>query len=75
MGDNLKIMRSEDVCGVKAPGYNYIFRKSDGFAMRWGKTKDEDPFWGPAPELADISISNRCFPCIMMINNNERYKV
>ncbi|MGY5865267.1 MAG: radical SAM protein [Candidatus Thorarchaeota archaeon] len=56
----MKILKGDDVCGVRAPGYNYIFRKSDGFAMRWGKTKDDDPFWGPSPELADISISNRC---------------
>lgn len=56
----LKVLKSDNVYRVSAPGYNYIFRKSDGFAMRWGKTRDEDPFWGPAPELADISISNRC---------------
>ncbi len=56
----MKILNGENVCGVKAPDYNYIFRKSDGFAMRWGTTQDEDPFWGPMPELADISISNRC---------------
>jgi len=56
----MKILKGDNVCGVKSPGYNYIFRKSDGYAMRWGKTEDDDPFWGPAPELADISISNRC---------------
>jgi MoaA/NifB/PqqE/SkfB family radical SAM enzyme len=56
----MELLKGDEVCGVKAQGYNYIFRKSDGFAIRWGKTKHDNPFWGPAPELADISISNRC---------------
>ena len=56
----MEVLNGEDVCGVRAPGYNYIFRKSDGVALRWGRTKEDNPFWGPAPELADISISNRC---------------
>jgi MoaA/NifB/PqqE/SkfB family radical SAM enzyme len=59
-GIAMEVLKGDDICGVRAPGYNYIFRKSDGYALRWGKTKEEDPFWGPAPELADISISNRC---------------
>lgn len=31
-----------------------------GITFRWGKTFDENPLFAPVPELADISISNRC---------------
>ncbi|NWF95937.1 MAG: radical SAM protein [Candidatus Thorarchaeota archaeon] len=56
----MEVLKTDELCGVRAPGYNYIFRKSDGRAIRWGSTMQEDPFWAPVPELADISISNRC---------------
>jgi len=56
----MEVANGQHICRVRSPGYNYVFRKSDGFSMRWGRTLDDSPFSGPAPELADISISNRC---------------
>jgi MoaA/NifB/PqqE/SkfB family radical SAM enzyme len=38
--------------------YNFIFRKSDGLFMRWGKTQEDDPqlsLFGP--EILDLEIS------------------
>jgi MoaA/NifB/PqqE/SkfB family radical SAM enzyme len=44
-----KIHRSKD--------YNYVFRKSDGFFARWGRTKKDDPEKAPFPEILDIEVS------------------
>lgn len=59
----MEVLSGDNVCGVHTREYHYLFRKSDGFSLRWGKTIDENPFWAPVPELADISISNRCSNC------------
>ena len=40
--------------------YHFIADPDSGMTFRWGKTLDEDPIFSPVPELADISISNRC---------------
>lgn len=40
-----------------SPSYNYIYNKSNGNFCRWGKTKDDDPLFAPAPELLDLEIS------------------
>ncbi len=45
---------------IKSPNYNSIFRKEDGYFMRWGKTLKDDPDFAPAPEIADIEISTIC---------------
>ena len=37
--------------------YNYIFRKSDGFFIEYGSTREEDPLYAPFPNIADIEIS------------------
>ena len=29
----MRILKGDDVCGVRSPGYNYIFRKSNGFLI------------------------------------------
>jgi len=54
------VIYGEKVNKVVSRKYNYVFNKETGFSMRWGESKDQDSFWGPLPELADISISNRC---------------
>ena len=40
--------------------YHFSADPDSGMTFRWGKTLDEDPIFSPVPELADISISNRC---------------
>lgn len=45
----LKVCRSSD--------YNFIFNKQTGAFLRWGKFKEDDPDYAPAPEIADIEIS------------------
>lgn len=50
--DKVKIYNSVD--------YNYIFDKTTGLFMRWGKTKSDDPECAPSPEIADIEISTIC---------------
>ena len=49
--NNGKALFSED--------YNFIFKKNDGFFMRWGKTKEDDPQFSPyGPEILDLEISS-----------------
>ncbi|MPM03409.1 hypothetical protein SDC9_49676 [bioreactor metagenome] len=40
--------------------YNFIADQETGITFRWGKTLNENPYFAPIPELADISISNHC---------------
>ena len=40
--------------------YHFLADSKTGTTFRWGKTFDDDPLFAPVPELADISISNRC---------------
>jgi MoaA/NifB/PqqE/SkfB family radical SAM enzyme len=50
---------SEERKLLKSPGYNFLFRKSDGMFFRWGATLEEDPPMSPyGPELVDIEISS-----------------
>jgi len=64
----LKILCSE--------GYNYVFRKQDGYFARWGETKEDDPELSPVgPEIADIEISTVCSgingkPCTFCYKSN-----
>jgi len=42
-------------------GYNYLFDTETGFFVRWGKTREDDPFFSPfGPELLDIEVSDIC---------------
>jgi len=43
-----------------ASGYNFIGVPDTGLTVRWGSSVETDPKRAPWPELADISISNRC---------------
>lgn len=40
--------------------YHFLADAKTGITLRWGKTFDDNPMFAPVPELADISISNRC---------------
>jgi radical SAM protein with 4Fe4S-binding SPASM domain len=52
------------VVHAEAPGYEYnsVLFKHDGQFARWGATQEEDPLYGPAPEILDLEISygGRC---------------
>jgi MoaA/NifB/PqqE/SkfB family radical SAM enzyme len=60
---NLKILDSQNTKVVISSDYNMLFKKfnsrgePDGQLLRWGKTIEDDPLWGPSPEIADIEIS------------------
>lgn len=40
--------------------YHFLADKDTGMTFRWGKVLEDNPTFAPVPELADISISNRC---------------
>lgn len=40
--------------------YNFLGDTDTGTTFRWGRTAADDPPAAPWPELADISVSNRC---------------
>lgn len=40
--------------------YHFMADAKTGITLRWGRTPEENPFFAPVPELADISISNHC---------------
>lgn len=40
--------------------YHFLADKETGMTFRWGRSLDDNPTFAPVPELADISISNRC---------------
>lgn len=41
--------------------FHMLFRKGDGFTIKWGTTYDEDPAFNPyGPEIADIELTKRC---------------
>jgi radical SAM protein with 4Fe4S-binding SPASM domain len=56
-----EIHESSSIKLLCSAGYNYVFRKADGFFARWGETTQEDPDFSPVgPEIADIEISTVC---------------
>jgi hypothetical protein len=40
--------------------YHFVGDGASGATFRWGRTTAENPALAPWPELADISVSNRC---------------
>lgn len=40
--------------------YHFLADAKSGVTFRWGKTLEDNPTFAPVPELADISISNKC---------------
>lgn len=50
--------KNEKICASES--YNYLFRKTDGFFMRWGKVREDDPQFAPFPEILDIEVTTKC---------------
>lgn len=53
--------KGDRIVQAKDGSFHMMFRKSDGFTAKWGKTIDEDPThcpWGN--EIADIEITTSC---------------
>ena len=50
----------KEVLRRHSPAYNFVGIYESGVTIRWGRTIKENPSFAPFPELADISISNRC---------------
>ncbi len=55
---NLKIIENKRYKICNSSDYNFIFNKDTGFFARWGKNKEEDPQYGPSPEILDLEISS-----------------
>ena len=58
--NNKTIVETKDTKIFRSSDYNYNFNKKTGFFARWGKTKEDDPLYGPSPEIADIEITTKC---------------
>lgn len=55
----MRIIEKDNGKALFSEGYNFIFRKNDGFFMRWGKTHQDDPQFSPyGPEILDLEISS-----------------
>ncbi len=55
----MKIVEKYNGKALYSDKYNYIFRKTDGFFMRWGETEHDDPQYSPyGPEILDLEISS-----------------
>lgn len=70
-----RITTTQDGKVLSSPGYNFVFRRDDGFFARWGRTFQEDPDYSPyGPEIADIEISTICHgvghPCRFCYKQN-----
>lgn len=53
--------KGDRIVQAKDGSFHMMFRKSDGFTVKWGRTADEDPThcpWGN--EIADIEITTAC---------------
>ena len=56
--NNLKIVDDKKYKICSSSDYNFIFNKENGFFARWGSTKEENPEYGPSPEILDLEISS-----------------
>lgn len=46
---------------AKDGSYHFLFRRSDGFTAKWGRTKEDDPAYCPwGNEIADIEVTTAC---------------
>jgi len=55
----MKIVENNNEKALFSKDYNYLFRKSDGFFMRWGELLEDDPQYSPyGPEILDLEISS-----------------
>ena len=58
--DGLMLIESDTHKICRSSDYNFIFNKKNGFFARWGTKKENDPLYGPSPEIADIEITTIC---------------
>jgi len=58
--EGLKILDSKKVKMCKSSDYNFYFDKETGYFERWGKTREDDPLYAPAPEILDIEVTTKC---------------
>lgn len=56
----LTLIDSANVKVAKSKEYNYVFNKSSGLFIRWGKTKQDNPEMAPFPEILDIEVTTIC---------------
>lgn len=56
----MKLLENSKLKIVKSEDYNYIFDKTNGVFVRWGKTKEDDPVMAPSPEILDCEITTIC---------------
>jgi radical SAM protein with 4Fe4S-binding SPASM domain len=55
----MRVFESKKQKFVISDSYNSVFNKQNGFFMRWGKTKDDDPGFCPfGSEILDMEISS-----------------
>lgn len=50
--------------GVKkfvSPEFNYIFNRSSGLMLSWGREIEDDPERSPVPNILDLEISTKCW--------------
>lgn len=53
----MKIFDNGKIRKVKSENYNYIYDYNTGFFARWGKTKNDDPWMAPFPEILDMEVT------------------
>ncbi len=54
---DIQFSETQELKMCKSTHYNSVFNKVTGFFARWGKTKEDDPQYGPYPEILDCEIS------------------
>lgn len=74
----MKILNNKFFKALKSEDYSFIFRKDNGFFVRWGKNREDNPSFSPfGPELLDIEISTICHgpkdtPCAWCYKSNTK---
>lgn len=45
---------------ARSSWYNYNFDKRTGYFVRWGKDMEDNPIYGPCPEILDLECTTIC---------------
>lgn len=54
-----EIKENKSAKAFSSEQYNYVYDKTSGFFIRWGKEHDDDPDYSPyGPEILDLEISS-----------------
>lgn len=56
----VKIFDEKNFKVCVSDNYNYLFNKNTGLFIRYGKDKNDDPQYAPAPEILDIEVTTIC---------------